>query len=354
MIASLQNQEGISISAVAEPDRQSPSESQRREAYELFLRGRHEWQTLERHRMQDGLRHLSRAIELDPSLIPAKADLVHLCVTQSLFGFMSPESAANLVRSTVESIPDFSGQAHAMLPAMAWAQFHFDRNLHAALQAYELCANLPHDASVTRERAMFALSRNRCSEAVALLRAAIQQDPFSPWLHARLAWALHLGGHAEESIEQIEEAIRLFPGHEGTALYGSMILAFNGDAARGVKLAHDLAQRQPFFDLATASYAYALASAGRASEARSILERLQWLGRERFVVNSFNPAVHVALGEPDAALAELNSANDSRCPWFFQMLYDPRLKPLHGRREFKELQAILPRMEAAARKGREA
>jgi hypothetical protein len=36
------------------------------------------------------------------------------------------------------------------------------------------------------------------------------------------------------------------------------------------------------------------------------------------------------------------------------MLADPRLKPLHGRREFKELQAILPRMEAAAREEGEA
>ena len=30
----------------------------RREAYEVFLRGHHEWQTLQRHRMQDGIQHL--------------------------------------------------------------------------------------------------------------------------------------------------------------------------------------------------------------------------------------------------------------------------------------------------------
>jgi TolB-like protein/tetratricopeptide (TPR) repeat protein len=348
------NQEGLSISAVAEPAPESASDSQRREAYGLFLRGRHEWQTLERHRMQDGLRHLTDAIELDPSLIPAKVDLVHLCVTQSIYGFMSPEATANLVRRTVESIPDFSRQANAMLPAMAWAHFHFNRDLDAALRAFELSTHLPHDASVTRERAMLALSRHRFREAISLLRAAIELDPFSPSLHNRLAWALHLAGQAGESVEQIEEGIRLFPGHEDTALYGSIILSFNGNAARGVQLAQDLAQRQPFFDLATAAHAYALACAGRFIEARATLERLQWLSRERFVVSSFNPAVHVALGDPDAAIAELNAANDARCPWFFQMLADPRLKPLHGRREFKELQAILPRMEAAAREEGEA
>jgi tetratricopeptide (TPR) repeat protein len=196
---------------------------------------------------------------------------------------------------------------------------------------------------------MLTLSRHRFPEAIATLRAAIQLDPFSPWLHNRLAWALHLSGQAAESVELIEHAIRVFPNHESTGLYGALILAFNGDAERGIQLAQDLANRQPFFDLAAAVHAYTLACAGRSADAYAILERLQWFSRERFVLKSFIPAVHVALGNLDTAVAELNAVNDSRCPWFFQMLADPRLKPLHGHPEFKELQSILTHMEDGAR-----
>jgi hypothetical protein len=53
------------------------------------------------------------------------------------------------------------------------------------------------------------------------------------------------------------------------------------------------------------------------------------------------------LGDHDAALAELRTAAESRCPWFFQTLADPRLKPLHGHPEFDQLRAILTRMEAS-------
>jgi hypothetical protein len=113
-------------------------------------------------------------------------------------------------------------------------------------------------------------------------------------------------------------------------------------------MAQDLVQRQPYFDLASAVLAYALACAGRAADAQAILERLQWLSRERFVLRSFTPAVYVALGDLDAALAELHAANRARCPWFFQMLADPRLKQLHGHPEFEQLQDILTRMEAGA------
>jgi DNA-binding winged helix-turn-helix (wHTH) protein/tetratricopeptide (TPR) repeat protein len=340
--------ESLSISAVAEPVFESASNSPRREAYEVYLRGHHEWQTLERHRMQDGLQHLTRAAELDPSLIAAKVDLIHLCVIQALCGYMPSAAAAGLVHRTAESIPDFPSQAEAALPAVAWVNLHFDRNLPAAQWAIELSTHLPHDPWITRVRVMVALSRHRFAEAIALLRAAIQLDPFSPWLHSRLAWALHLDGQARESVVQTEQAIHHFPSHMADGLYGSMILAFNGHAERAVELAHDLVQRHPYFDLATAAQAYTLACAGRTAEARAILERLSWLGRERFVIKSFTPAAYIALGDLDAALSELRAANDDRCPWFFQMLADPRLRPLHGHPEFEELRAILPRMEAAA------
>jgi hypothetical protein len=79
-----------------------------------------------------------------------------------------------------------------------------------------------------------------------------------------------------------------------------------------------------------------------------LLERLDWLSRERFVLRTMNAAALVALGDPEAAIAELRRSAETRCPWFFQALADPRLKPLHGHPEFVELEAILPRMEAAA------
>ena len=68
----------------------------------------------------------------------------------------------------------------------------------------------------------------------------------------------------------------------------------------------------------------------------------------RYVLKSFTPAVYVALGRFDEAVAHLQAANEERCPWFFQMLADPRLKPLHGHPGFKQLQATLATLEAAA------
>lgn len=382
---------GLSISAASDPFIERRKRSGRREAYEIYQRAHHEWQTLQRHHMQDGLQHLSRAIELDPTLIAARVDMVYLCIAQAFFGFMSPAVAADLARHTADigspaagsgrwsgeqgsamsvgprkrsllheveakgldrrgagSIPDLPPGAEAILPALGWISFHVDHNLPAALQAFSLSAHLPHDPWITRMRVMFALSRHRFDEAIAMLRATLHQDPFSPTLHAHLGWALHLAGKAAESVESIRQTLALFPEDEAAHVFGAAILACNGDAPRAIELARNLEQRAPYFDLATAVHAYALACAGRGDEARAILDRLQWMSRERFVLKSFTPAVHVALENYDAALSELRAAAEDRCPWFFQMLADPRLKPLHGRPEFEALSSILARMEAAA------
>jgi len=341
------NQGGLTITAVA-TKRDQESSPRQREAYETYLRGHHEWQSMQRHQMQDGLQHLLRATELDPDLIAAKVDLAHLCVTQSFYGFMSPAVTADYVRSTAASIPGLGLQATAILPALGWVEFHVDRNLPAALSAFSKSANLPHDPWITRVRSMFSLSRHRFDEAIELLRAAIRIDPYSMWLHARLAWTLHLAGKAAASVDCIREAIALFPGHAGAALYGAVILAYNGDAGEATALAEGLAYQTPYFDLATAVHAYTLAIDGRKDEARLLVERLQWLSRERFVLGSFTPAVYVALGDPDAAIAELSAGAETRCPWFFQMLADPRLHPLRRRPEFVRMQAILTDMEEKA------
>jgi DNA-binding winged helix-turn-helix (wHTH) protein/tetratricopeptide (TPR) repeat protein len=339
---------GLSIAAVAAAEVPREASAQRSEAHELYLRAHHEWQSLERHRMQDAMGRLLRAIELDPSFIAARADLAHLCVSQAYYGFMSPTAAASMVRRAAAQIPESAGSAETLLPAMGWIWFHVDRNLRAALDAFARSAHLPHDRGITRLRTLFLLSRHRFDEAIDALRTAIQADPYSPWLQAELAWALHLAGEAEASVDQIRKAISQFTEHDGAHLYGAMILAYNGEAARAVELARALASRSAHFDLATAAHAYALACAGRKEEARTLLERLQWLSRERFVMNTLDAATYVAMDEDDAALEELRIANENRCPWFFQMLADPRLQPLRGQPEFERMRSSLRGMEADA------
>ncbi len=144
----------------------------------------------------------------------------------------------------------------------------------------------------------------------------------------------------------------MFPDDESVGLYGVIVLACNGQAERAEELAQRLSQSTPYCDIATAAHAYALACAGQLSEAAAIVERLQWLSRERYVASSFIPAVCLLLGDTEGAIDDLRAAEEARCPWFFQMLSDPRLDPLRDHSEVVRMRAILADMESAAARER--
>lgn len=319
--------------------------TRQREAYDAYLRGRHEWLTLQRHRVQDGAQHLQHALECDANLIAARLELVRVHVAQSYYGFLTPRTAAEMIRRVATPVVNQASDAELLLPALGWISFHVDHDLASALQYFSASAHLPHDLWTTHLRAVFALSRQRFPEAEEILTTALDHDPYSPWLQARLAWALHLSGQASRSMDQIRRTLQMFPGHEAAFFYASLLFAYNGEAAQATQFAHGLTNRFAYFDLATAVHAYTLACANRRDEARALLERLQWLSRERYLLCAFIPAVHVALGDHESALNELRNSAESRCPWFFQMLADPRLAPLHDRAEFHQLRATLTRME---------
>jgi tetratricopeptide (TPR) repeat protein len=300
--------------------------------------------------MRDGIEHLTRAMELDPSLYAARIDFANACVLRTFSGFIPPTEAAAQVKSAADSIQPFVEGAEAILPAVGWIKFHVDHDLAGAIRAFSTSAHVPHETSITRLRSMFALSRYRFLEAIELINEALHADPYSPWLNARLAWAYHLSGEAAKSVAQAEHALEIFPDHESTNIYGSIILAFHNKTDRAIAVSENLVRRSPYLDPATAVHGYALAQAGRTDEARSILERLQWLSRERFVLNSFTASICAALGDTEGAIAELHAASEARCPWFFQMLADPRFESLHGISDFVRMKKILENMESVAEK----
>ena len=211
---------------------------------------------------------------------------------------------------------------------------------------FEASDHLPHDPWTTRCRIMFAISRHRFEQAAGIIESALALDPYSPWLHGRLAWTHHLAGDAEASLRQVHHMLELFPEQNATVLYGAPILAANDEALLAVELTRNLTRKAPHFDLASAVHAYTLARAGECDEAHLILERLQWLSRERFVMASHIPAAWIAIGDLEAARASLLSAEAARCPWLFQMLADSRMEPLAATDDLRRLRAQLAGMES--------
>jgi DNA-binding winged helix-turn-helix (wHTH) protein/tetratricopeptide (TPR) repeat protein len=317
-------------------------------AFGAFLWGRYESRSRDPHRMSDAMDLLRKAADLDPSTFAAREQLARVSTGQCLYGYVSPVDAAEQIRREADAIPEIEYTSTAIFPALGWIMFHVEHQLAFASRMLNGASAHGSSSWSTRLRILLTLSRNRFDEARTMLDQALREDPFAPSLHVLLAWTLHLDGRPQGSLDQANRCLALFPGDERAELCAALILAYNNDPQRAAALAHDVGQRQPLLDVAAAIEAYALARADRVADATVILERLQWLGRERYVLRAFTAAAYAELGDVDGAIAELQAAEQARCPWFFQTLADPRLKSLRGNPQFDRMRNQLESMESGA------
>jgi DNA-binding winged helix-turn-helix (wHTH) protein/tetratricopeptide (TPR) repeat protein len=328
-------------------------ESRRSEAYSTYLQARHQWNSQERHQVQESFRGFQRALDLDASMMNARVHLMHSYLSHSSFGYMRADTAAELARKQAEITLSLSQGGNSIHPALGWIHFHHDRNLVAANASFGMGQPPGYSPWTLLYRVRFALGQRRFAEAIELLQDAVEVDSYSPMVHGRLAWALHLSGDSIAAVKQAEHALTLFPEHLGVLLFVAIIFASSSRpggelAARAVAVANLLTQIAPSLDAAYATLAFAQARRGNTREARAILERQQWLCRERFVMRSFHAPALVELGELDEAVDELSTADQQHCPWIFELLADPRLQPLHGNPVFEQLAGIPRKMQSAS------
>ena len=316
-------------------------------AYDYLLEARFDQHTREPHRLHNAIELLRKAVELDPESPALRDQTVQLFTEQCLYGYTSPRHASEQIRRAAESLPETEHLSLAILPTLGWTLFHVEHQLPFAIRLLNGTSQVNPGPWSLQLRILLALSRSHFEEAGSLLDQALRDDPCAPSFHILLAWMHHLAGNAAESLIAAQLCLALFPEDERAETCAALILAFNHQPARAAALAHSVLQRQPAFDVAASIEAYALARAGRRGEASTILERLQWLGRERYVLRAFTAAAYVELGDFDAAIAELQAAQQAHCPWFFQALADPRLMPLHGHPDFDPMRSQLSIMEAA-------
>jgi tetratricopeptide (TPR) repeat protein len=320
--------------------------SRRSEAYLVEMRAKANWDTFRLPQMQEAIRDYRRALEIDPELHSARIHLMHSYLALATFGYLRGDIAAEQARKHAEALLTQSDSAARA--ALGWIHFFHDRDLEAATASFAGPQSAVYNPWVTVYQARFAMGQGRLSEAVALLRSAIHSDPFSPVMHWRLAWALHVAGDTDGALQQAESALRLFPNDPGALFFAAIIFAAASDpnsesaasrdlGARSVGLATHLIQIAPSLDGGYSALAYAHTRRGKIAEARALLDRQAWVSRERFVPRSFDAPALVELGEHDAALEALATAERQHCPWLFELLGDPRLRPLHREPEFQRL-----------------
>ena len=303
------------------------------EAYRLYQRARHLWNTRTRDGHDRAIEYYRQAIGRDSSYADAYAGLAFAYSTayQLNIGRLAAPDAYSRVKWAAEralALDERSTDAHtAMAMSMLW-----QRNWPGAGREFRRALDLnPGNSTALTWYGLLLAGLDSSAAALDASRRAFDLDPFAVVVSGNLGWQYYLARDYDRAIEQHRKTVEIAPAYgRGLARLG-MAQALQGRLEVAEQVLDQAIQYDPYRPDFIADLAYVQARRGKAAAARESLERAKGRPFEPFNIGR----AYVALGEADSAFAWLGQST-----WEFPhraVLSDPALDPIRGDPRFARL-----------------
>ena len=304
------------------------------EAYQLYLKGRFHFAKRSKEDLLRSIELFREAIKLDPNFALAYVGVGESFAVMPSYPYMSPAEAMSQAKPAIAKaleldaeLPEAHNVAGTIAGTYDWdwgeAERHFKRSL-------ELDPNLA--ISHYRYAWVYLSPMGRHNEAIAEMRKAMELEPLSLIQGANFAAVLMYARQFDAALEQAKRTYELDPNHPGPRHWMSHTLNAKGLYAEALLISEKSLQS----GLAVGpQLGYAYAKSGQRRRAEEFIARLKTDEKTKYVNNYWIAIVYAALGERDAAFAELEKAYQAR-DWFLPRLnVDPFMDNLRDDPRFK-------------------
>ena len=222
-----------------------------KEAYHLYLKGRHHCENWTYTGLGRGIELFRAALAKDGSFAQAQVGLAEAYLLRGFWGLMPPREAWSEVRSAARqalSIDDELAEAHAAHGAMLAIE---DWDWVQAREEFERAIELDPGDSWIRSwyASVYLVPAGRIEEALRQQSRSVELDPLSPSYNAGLAWIHAYLGNLEESERVARDAVELAPSFlENHWVLVSTLLRRNrvDDALRELEITYGIARESSF------------------------------------------------------------------------------------------------------------
>ncbi len=313
-----------------------------REAYELYLQGRFNWNKRTEESLYKAVDLFEKAIEIDPGYALAYAGLAETFTVLNTWGTnIGVEGYYPKAREMAEKAIELDEKlapAHAVLGAVANEyDFDWDAAERHFLRAIELS---PNYATAHQWYSEFLSSTGRLDEAVARIRIAMELDPLSPIIRVVAGLILVRNGEIDAGFAEFDEVAAespLFPPLHYTKQFALLCTGQLEEAARsGIRYGELVAATTEQRDDVRA-LAEALETGGFEAYQRLLLDQLKKAYSEKHgspigIAGSF-----ALIGEADSAVVWLERAIDQKANQTSSLNRDCSFAPIADNPRFKEL-----------------
>jgi serine/threonine protein kinase/tetratricopeptide (TPR) repeat protein len=311
------------------------------EAYQLYLKGRYQWNKRTEESVRRGIQLFREAIESDPSFASAYAGLADSFITLATNIPLPPHEVmpkAKAAAMRAIEIDEGLAEAWTSLAAVRW---WFEWDWEGAEEAYRRAIDLnPNYATAHDGYAMLLAARARFDEAVEQFSKASDLDPLSLIIAVHAGWPFYFARDFESAIRRFRKALELdekfIPAHGwlGLAL-GQQHRYTEASEAFGRALEVDS------IPILLAMLAHTRAIAGERDDALFLLGTLEGEAQTRYISPYDIAVIHAGLGDKTEAIAQLRKALEDRSAWMVFLNVDPRLDSLRDDPAFAEIAETL-------------
>jgi eukaryotic-like serine/threonine-protein kinase len=306
-------------------------------AYQLYARGRYHVLRRTPDDLRKGLEYLREAVALDPGYGRAHAKLADAYILLAMTSDVAPKEAFPHARTAAERALAIDLELSEARVSMGLIKFWFDWDWSGAEAEFRraIGAKRPDPAAHTFYGHLLSNLGDHTG-ALQEMRRALDYEPHSAVANALFAQCLYYQGRYDESLMHLRKTLDLDPALWLTYNMMGRIHGLQGQPreallafARATELGGSLVVR--------ASAGYTLAASGKRPEARAILDELKARAARAYVPPSNLALVHLALGEREEALDQLEAAVETRDMLLTFLAVEPRWADLAGHPRFTAL-----------------
>jgi adenylate cyclase len=320
------------------------------EAYDLYLRGRLEWETFRPDGLEASIRYFTSALQLDPHYAMAYAGIAKSYSVMAIYGVMNEEEAWNRSRdAAVRALELDPTVAEAHAPLAAAAIFH-DRNWNRADEETRRALELDPASDAHTLRAYVLQATGHADAAVAELRRERELDPL--WLVAQndCVVGLYLARRYDEAIAEGLRLLKLQPNDSTPRYFVGKALRFKGRLDEAALQQETVLKNAPDFVLSIAELGAISAQRGDRAAAEMRIAQLQKLrasDRRRRLDYALG-TLYAALGDYDRALQSLDDSVRMHYGFAWEVTTDAAFDSLRNDSRYRELLAKLNLIQAHA------
>jgi len=309
------------------------------EAYNLNLKARYQLFRLTPDGLAKSKDYYEQAVALDPTYALAWYGLAGFYNLLGMSGLFPPKAvnaqADHAIREALQH-DDQLAEAHALMGALRAAEFDWPAAEREFRRAQELDPN-SEDVLIWYDQYYMGPQR-RLDEAVAAFLKAVELDPLSASMQAKLGYNYCLKRDWDRALKQCRAALELDPQCWAHILLGSCSYHIGkyDEAIRAMETQAQIMGRSSF---ALGNLGWIYGRTGRTGDALKLLGELQERARTQYTPSWSLGAVYDGLGDLDKAFDWFEKAVDEREPLIFHVGVHPNYDRLRTHPRYKGLLA---------------